>query len=105
MRSSWLLLAVVPISLVSGRTISQSLTSDEKRTTDNATVGEAQFEKVSINGRFNQYGTDEGISNQMKNEGNGIWSYKLVAEWPSNVTLNATRQPGKRLGGNGWNKS
>ncbi|KAK5936986.1 hypothetical protein PMZ80_010735 [Knufia obscura] len=41
-----------------------------------------------VEGVFNQWGYDLGISNQMRQNDKGEWVFDLFTEWPTNITLN-----------------
>lgn len=40
-----------------------------------------------VEGVWNIFGYDAGIDNNMELIADGIWSFKLAAEWPSQVTI------------------
>ena len=48
-----------------------------------------RFPNFWLEGAFNQYGYDAGISNQMKLQKNSTWTIDYMAEWPAQVSLNA----------------
>lgn len=41
-----------------------------------------------LQGSWNQYGYDGGLPNEMKLESNGLWTFSLVAEWPTELIVN-----------------
>lgn len=41
-----------------------------------------------IEGVFNQWGFDSGVENRMRQDDDGMWTYDLFTEWPTNITLN-----------------
>ena len=48
-----------------------------------------RFPNFWIEGSFNQFGFDAGVSNQMKLDSNATWSINFQSEWPARVALNA----------------
>ena len=48
-----------------------------------------RFPNLWIEGAFNQYGYDAGLSNQMELHANATWSINFLAEWPALVSFNA----------------
>ncbi|KAK3698923.1 hypothetical protein LTR37_016710 [Vermiconidia calcicola] len=48
-----------------------------------------RFPNIWIDGPFNQYGYDAGLSNQMELGANSTWSIGFMAEWPARVRMNA----------------
>ncbi len=47
-----------------------------------------QFPHAFIEGLFNQYGYDRGVTNQMQMTNDDVWSFNLVHEWPAQVSVN-----------------
>lgn len=39
-------------------------------------------------GPWNSYGYDGGLPNEVKQDDDGLWKYKLLAEWPNKLVLN-----------------
>ena len=48
-----------------------------------------RFPNLFLMGDFNQHGYDEGLSNQMTLDSDGLWKISYMAEWPSQVAINA----------------
>lgn len=47
-----------------------------------------RFPHLFFNGPFNEYGYDAGLANVVKQDNDGIWKFRFVAEWPSQGQLN-----------------
>lgn len=47
-----------------------------------------RFPHIFINGEYNQFGFDGGLSNQMSLNGDGIWEMHFMDEWPSSLQIN-----------------
>lgn len=47
-----------------------------------------RFPHLFFNGPFNQYGFDAGLANVVKQDKDGIWKYRFMAEWPAQGQLN-----------------
>lgn len=48
-----------------------------------------RFPHLFVNGHFNAFGFDSGIPNQMmQQQQSGIWSFDLMAEWPTALQFN-----------------
>ena len=43
---------------------------------------------VFVEGSWNEYGYDGGLANDMSLASDGLWKFKLVAEWPTNLIMN-----------------
>jgi alpha-1,3-glucan synthase len=41
-----------------------------------------------VMGSWNQYGYDNGLKNDMKLDGDGLWKFNMMAEWPTEMVLN-----------------
>jgi alpha-1,3-glucan synthase len=41
-----------------------------------------RFPNLFLRGDFNKFGTEVGFSTKMKMDGDGLWSYNFLAEWP-----------------------
>ena len=41
-----------------------------------------------LQGSWDQYGYDGGIPNQMEQGSDGLWSFQLIAEWPTEFIVN-----------------
>lgn len=47
-----------------------------------------RFPHLFFNGPFNEYGYDAGLANIVKQDGDGIWKFRFMAEWPAQGQLN-----------------
>ncbi|KAJ5150065.1 hypothetical protein N7448_001643 [Penicillium atrosanguineum] len=47
-----------------------------------------RFPHLFFNGPFNEYGYDSGLANTMKQDSDGIWKFRFMAEWPAQGQLN-----------------
>jgi alpha-1,3-glucan synthase len=47
-----------------------------------------RFPHLFFNGPFNQYGYDAGLDNIVKQDTDGIWKFRFMAEWPAQGQLN-----------------
>lgn len=47
-----------------------------------------RFPHLFFNGPFNGYGYDAGLANVVKQDKDGIWKFRFMAEWPSQGQLN-----------------
>lgn len=47
-----------------------------------------RFPHLFLHGDFNRYGLDNGLDASLRVNNDGIWSYKLLAEWPVTVQVN-----------------
>lgn len=47
-----------------------------------------RFPHLFFNGPFNKYGYDAGLDNIVKQDSDGIWKFRFVAEWPAQGQLN-----------------
>jgi alpha-1,3-glucan synthase len=47
-----------------------------------------RFPHAFVHGSFNEYGYDAGLSNEMKQDANGIWNWDLMTEWPAQFQVN-----------------
>lgn len=69
-----------------------SLSSSEQTTTTTASqtssISKRRFPHLYANGRFNQWGFDAGVDNELALVGEGQWEYHFAAEWPSTLQLN-----------------
>ncbi|KAJ5569634.1 uncharacterized protein N7459_009064 [Penicillium hispanicum] len=47
-----------------------------------------RFPHLFFNGPFNEYGYDAGLANVVKQDKDGIWKFRFMAEWPAQGQLN-----------------
>ena len=47
-----------------------------------------RFPHLFFNGPYNQWGYDAGLDNVMKQDNNGTWTYRFMAEWPAEGQVN-----------------
>lgn len=47
-----------------------------------------RFPHLFFNGPFNEYGYDAGLANVVKQDSDGIWKFRFMAEWPAQGQLN-----------------
>lgn len=47
-----------------------------------------RFPHLFFNGPFNEYGYDAGLANAVKQDGDGLWKFRFMAEWPAQGQLN-----------------
>lgn len=47
-----------------------------------------RFPHIFFNGPFNEYGYDAGLANVVKQDSDGIWQFRFMAEWPAQGQLN-----------------
>ncbi|KAJ5907643.1 hypothetical protein N7495_000325 [Penicillium taxi] len=47
-----------------------------------------RFPHLFFNGPFNEYGFDAGLPNSVKQDTDGIWKFRFIAEWPAQGQLN-----------------
>jgi alpha-1,3-glucan synthase len=47
-----------------------------------------RFPHLFFNGPFNQYGYDAGLDNIVRQDEDGIWKFRFMAEWPAQGQLN-----------------
>jgi alpha-1,3-glucan synthase len=47
-----------------------------------------RFPHLFFNGPFNKYGYDAGLDNIVKQDSDGIWKFRFMAEWPAQGQLN-----------------
>ncbi|TVY41175.1 Cell wall alpha-1,3-glucan synthase, partial [Lachnellula occidentalis] len=47
-----------------------------------------RFPHLWLEGPFNEYGFDAGIANQFRLEGNGLWKFSFMTEWPAIFQVN-----------------
>lgn len=47
-----------------------------------------RFPHLFFNGPFNEYGFDAGLANVVKQDSDGIWKFRFMAEWPAQGQLN-----------------
>ncbi|CAG7922354.1 unnamed protein product [Penicillium olsonii] len=47
-----------------------------------------RFPNLFFNGPFNQYGYDAGLDNVVRQDSDGIWKFRFMAEWPAQGQLN-----------------
>ncbi|KAJ5232661.1 hypothetical protein N7468_005617 [Penicillium chermesinum] len=60
----------------------------EGDTSDYKPVIPRRFPHLFFNGPFNGYGYDAGIANTVKQDSDGIWKFRFMAEWPAQGQLN-----------------
>ncbi|KAJ5666320.1 uncharacterized protein N7477_008768 [Penicillium maclennaniae] len=47
-----------------------------------------RFPHLFFNGPFNEYGYDSGLANTVKQDSDGFWKFRFMAEWPAQGQLN-----------------
>lgn len=47
-----------------------------------------RFPHLFFNGPFNEYGYDSGLANVVKQDSDGVWKFRFMAEWPAQGQLN-----------------
>ncbi|KAJ5112554.1 hypothetical protein N7532_000599 [Penicillium argentinense] len=47
-----------------------------------------RFPHLFFNGPFNEYGYDAGLPNTVKQDSDGVWKFRFMAEWPAEGQLN-----------------
>jgi alpha-1,3-glucan synthase len=47
-----------------------------------------RFPHIFAHGRFNQFGFDAGLRNDLKQDSTGNWKYHFMSEWPDTFQLN-----------------
>lgn len=47
-----------------------------------------RFPHLFFNGPFNEYGYDAGLANTVKQDRDGLWNFRFMAEWPAQGQLN-----------------
>ncbi|KAJ5243214.1 uncharacterized protein N7469_001541 [Penicillium citrinum] len=47
-----------------------------------------RFPHLFFNGPFNEYGYDAGLANVVKQDNDGLWKFRFMAEWPAEGQLN-----------------
>ncbi|KAJ5320006.1 hypothetical protein PENANT_c051G03218 [Penicillium antarcticum] len=47
-----------------------------------------RFPHLFFNGPFNEYGYDAGLDNVVRQDDDGIWKFRFMAEWPAHGQLN-----------------
>lgn len=47
-----------------------------------------RFPHLFFNGPFNKYGYDAGLANVIRQDSDGIWKFRFMAEWPAHGQLN-----------------
>ena len=47
-----------------------------------------RFPHLFLEGRFNQYGFDEGFANQMQMDIDNVWRFNFVHDWPARISAN-----------------
>ncbi|KAJ5363053.1 3-isopropylmalate dehydratase [Penicillium brevicompactum] len=50
-----------------------------------------RFPHLFFNGPFNKYGFDAGLDNVVRQDSDGIWKFRFMAEWPAQGQLNVWR--------------
>ena len=46
---------------------------------------------MHVTGEWNQYGLDAGLSDSMRDTGNGDWDFDMMVEYPTDVRNSAVR--------------